>query len=297
MNVDGGRLGEPVPAVWPALAAGRSHFAQQRVPFTIGGVLAGSVQRAHLQALRALGPELFVTERAVEMSSPQGQRNAVLAGINNALRDQGLIKGWREECFDVPALPSAESPASAKEAPLAIIERAAARFWGTLTLGAHATGFVRGKDGRPSHLWLAQRSPNKATDPGLWDNLIGGGVPHGQSPFETLVREGFEEAGLPAGLVGSATAGSVVALLRDVPHGLQREHLHAFDLELPPGLTPQNQDGEVQGFSCLPVQQALALAASDAMTVDASLVTLDFALRHRLCAAPPGAEHFFGAAA
>jgi 8-oxo-dGTP pyrophosphatase MutT (NUDIX family) len=122
-------------------------------------------------------------------------------------------------------------------------------------------------------------------------------VPHGQSPFEALVREGFEEAGLPAGLVSSATAGRVVSLLRDVRHGLQREHLHTFDLELPPGLIPQNQDGEVQGFDCLPVDQALALAASDAMAADAALVTLDFALRHRLCPVPPGAEHFFGAAA
>jgi 8-oxo-dGTP pyrophosphatase MutT (NUDIX family) len=122
-------------------------------------------------------------------------------------------------------------------------------------------------------------------------------VPSGQSPFEALVREGFEEAGLPAGLVGTATAGRVVSLLRDVPFGLQRENLHAFDLELQPGLTPQNQDGEVQGFTCLPVQDALALAASDAMAVDAAVVTLDFALRHGLCPMPPGAEHFFQAAA
>ncbi len=35
-------------------------------------------------------------------------------------------------------------------------------------------------------------------------------------------------------------------------------------------------------FECLPLADALALAAGDRMTVDAALVTLDFALRHAL---------------
>ena len=83
--------------------------------------------------------------------------------------------------------------------PLALIERAAARFWGTLTFGAHANGYVADAQGRPTHLWIARRSTHKATDPGKLDNLVGGGVPHGQTPFETLVREGFEEAGLARG--------------------------------------------------------------------------------------------------
>ncbi|HSW22543.1 MAG TPA: DUF4743 domain-containing protein, partial [Burkholderiaceae bacterium] len=55
-----------------------------------------------------------------------------------------------------------------------------------------------------------------------------------------------------------------------------------YDLALPAGLTPSNQDGEVAELSLHPLPQALALAAGDEMTVDASLVTLDFALRHRL---------------
>ncbi len=53
-------------------------------------------------------------------------------------------------------------------------------------------------------------------------------------------------------------------------------------------MTPVNQDGEVAELRLLPVAQALALASGDDMTTDASLVTLDFALRHRLLAP---AEH------
>ena len=113
------------------------------------------------------------------------------------------------------------------------MERAAARFWGTLTLGAHANGYVADAQGRPTHLWIAQRSFTKATDPGKHDNLIGGGVPDGQSPLQALVREGWEEAGLHPEQMRAAQAGSVLRLQRDIPEGLQHEWLYVFDLPLP----------------------------------------------------------------
>jgi 8-oxo-dGTP pyrophosphatase MutT (NUDIX family) len=167
-------------------------------------------------------------------------------------------------------------------APLATQERAASRFWGTLTLGAHGTGWVAGADGRPSHLWIAQRSFDKATDPGAYDNLVGGGVPLGQTPYETLVREGWEEAGLPAAVMRRATAGRVIRLQRDIAEGLQVECLHSHDLQLGREELPSNQDGEVHAFTLMTVADAVALAAGRTMTVDAALVTLDFVLRHRL---------------
>jgi 8-oxo-dGTP pyrophosphatase MutT (NUDIX family) len=162
------------------------------------------------------------------------------------------------------------------------IERAATRFWGSLTLGAHCNGFVAGVDGRPEHLWIARRALSKPTDPGKLDNLVGGGVPAGQSPRDTVVREAWEEAGLAPPQLQALARGRVLQLLRDIPEGLQREWIHVYDLALPPGLTPCNQDGEVAELSLQTLPQALAMAAGEEMTVDASLVTLDFALRHRL---------------
>jgi len=190
------------------------------------------------------------------------------------LREAGLVRAWRDETYAIVAAPGAP--------PLALIERAAARFWGTLTFGAHCNGYVADDHGRPTHLWTAQRSFSKPTDPGLYDNLIGGGVPAGQSPQETLVREGWEEAGLTAQQMAAAVPGRVMRLWRDIPEGFQHEWLYAFDLRLPPGVSPCNQDGEVASLQLLPVAEALALAATERMTVDAALVTLDFALRHRL---------------
>ena len=144
---------------------------------------------------------------------------------------------------------------------MARTERAAARFWGTLTTGAHANGFVADAHARPTHLWIAQRSPHKSTDPGLHDNLIGGGVAEGQSPLEAHVRKGWEEASLGPSQMACAMAGRVIRVCRDTPEGLRMEDLHSFDLRLPARTTPQNQDGEVARFELLPTAQTLALAA------------------------------------
>ena len=241
-----------------------------RVPFVVAGRTVGSVAVDELPGLQGLHPGLRVAaDRVVLTAQDPG---AALATVNARLRDAGRILAWRDEPFALP------DPADGS--PLASMERAAARFWGTLTLGAHANGYVADAAGRPVALWIARRSPLKATDPGRLDNLVGGGVPWGQSPLETLVREAWEEAGLQPAELQAARAGSVLRLARDIPEGFQQEWLHAFDVELPPGRVPVNEDGEVAGFELLPL--ADALAAVDEMTVDAALVTLDFAARHGL---------------
>ena len=264
-----------MPDHWPALAAA-TRAGRPRVPFRVAGRRVGSVARDALPALHAHRDLLSVQDDGVELAVPAAARDAALARINAALREQGLIVAWRDEAF---ALFDPDT-----RMPLARLERAATRFWGSLTFGAHATGFVAGADSRPSHLWIAQRAPTKATDPGLYDNLVGGGVPRGQTPLETLVREAWEEAGLTPTQAAAARPAGVIELARDIPEGFQHEWLHAYDLELPAGLVPANQDGEVAAFTLLPVADALALAAGPSMTVDAALVTLDFALRHGLIA-------------
>ena len=269
----------------PAVAAARAHEPTRRVPFRLAGQLAGSVLSAHLPALRRWPRWLKVDAAGVELNAAAHDRSAALAAINLELHEKGLIKGWRDETYAVTGLQSGE--------PLARIERAAARFWGTLTCGAHATGYLATDQGRPTHVWIAQRSPNKATDPGLFDNLIGGGVPLGQSPRQALVREAWEEAGLRPEQLTPLQPGRVMHLCRDTPEGLQLEDLHAFDLRLPVGLVPSNQDGEVARFDLLPVADALALARGPAMTVDAALVMLDFAWRHALLAEPSEAAALF----
>lgn len=264
---------------WHAAAAAR-HCVVPRVPFVVGDdgsarpLPAGSVAAAHLEALARWPQALRVDDQRVELTVPAAERDDALAEINQALRRDGLIVAWRDETYPVLALGTRQL--------LATFERAASRFWGTTTFGAHCNGYVADAQGRPTHLWIARRALNKATDPGALDNLIGGGVPHGQSPAETLRREGWEEAGLRPAQLQHLQPGRVVRLARDIAEGFQLEEVSVYDLELPTGLLPRNQDGEVAEHRLLPVDQALAHARGREMTVDAALVTLDFALRRRL---------------
>lgn len=257
--------------------ASASRASVLRQPLAIDGCTVGSVAVAHRPLLHGLPPGLEVGDDLLRLELPAAERDAWFAQANARLREAGAIAGWRGEIYAVV------DPGTL--APLAHIERAASRFWGTLTFGAHANGYLAGDDGRPLRLWLAERSLSKATDPGRLDNLVGGGVPAGQSPWQTLLREGWEEAGLDEAVMRCATPGHLLRLNRDMPHGLQNEWLYGYDLRLPAGVEPRNQDGEVAAFRLLPVGEALALAAAGAMAADAAVVTLDFALRHRLLGA------------
>jgi 8-oxo-dGTP pyrophosphatase MutT (NUDIX family) len=261
-------------AAVPALAAANRAVRPRRAVW-LDGERVGCVAESQLPLLAAEPAAFAIGADRVDIVLPPAGREAALARLHRDWHAQGAILGWRDERY---ALAPLAGPRAGQ--PLLPIERAASRFWGSLTFGAHANGFVRGADGRPAALWIAQRAFSKPTDPGRFDNLVGGGVPLGQPPAEALVREAWEEAGLPAALAARATPVRTLRIERDIPEGLQREWLYAFDLELPAGLVPQNQDGEVQGFRLLPLDEALALALGDTMTVDAALVTLDFAARH-----------------
>lgn len=265
---------------WPALREARLHDAAARVPFTasLGAALVplGAVARAHLAVLRRWPQWLQADDAGVRLSAPREAWFDAFTEMNAALRAEGLVPAWRDEAFTL--FDTAGTPLGVA------LERAATRFWGTLTFGAHCNGYVADASGAPRTLWIARRALTKPTDPGRLDNLIGGGVPHGQSPREAVVREGWEEAGLTPPQMTGLVRGSTVRLLRDIPEGLQREWIEVYDLALPEALTPQNQDGEVGELMRLPIAEALSPRVIGEMTVDAALVTLDFARRRRLLA-------------
>jgi 8-oxo-dGTP pyrophosphatase MutT (NUDIX family) len=259
---------------WNCLNDARRSERGGRWPFLLDGRRAGSIDAAARVALAAW-PQWFREEAggAWALHAEPAQRDVVFAEVNAALRAQGLVRAWRDEPF---ALWNEDG------AVAAVIERASSRFWGAQTLGAHINGYVAGADGRPADLWIARRARNKPTDPGRLDNLVGSGVPHGQTPRQAVCREAWEEAGLRSKELHGLVTGRVIELACDIPEGWQHEWLFVYDLALPPGRVPQNQDGEVAEHQLLPIADALQRAADGEMTTDAALATLDFALRHQL---------------
>lgn len=261
-------------SVVAAGVAARSPFdPAAHLRLLVEGVQVGWLPRRHADILEAIGgvlgpvgPEAAVT-LLPDLAAPDA-RSVALATLARRLADAGQVRGWRNELFAVtPALDAA---------PFAVIERAAARFLGLLTFASHMNGIVAGQRA----MWISRRSPSKAVDPGMWDNLVAGGMPAGSDPLETLVRECDEESGIPPALASQAEAHGVIDVLREIPEGVQWERVYVYDLLLPPDFVPHNRDGEVAEHRHIDPEALLAIMAARAMTVDATLVTLD-ALRRR----------------
>src|SRR5262249_54489703 len=153
---------------------------------------------------------------------------------------------------------------------------------GVRTYAAHVNGFVAAAGG--VKLWFARRSAAKAIDPGMLDNLVGGGIAAGASVADTVVRESWEGAGIGAAIARPAQPPGALRLKRALPDGLQDETIYIHDLALSAEFRPANQDGEAVEHRLVDLRGATALIAArdgpDVVTVDASLVTLDFLLRH-----------------
>ena len=217
-----------------------------------------------LPGLRASGHGLSLTLEDVTQQ---------LHAIHLICARKGALRGWRGEAVDVLDW--------AGVLCLGHMERAAARFWGSHTRAVHLNAWVRCDDGHGLRLWLARRADSKATDPGLWDNLVAGGLGPQENPMAGLRREAQEEAGLDLALAHQIHSGPTFTVDHPVEEGWQRESLHVVDAQLPLDFRPVNQDGEVQAFDLLDQVGALRLALSGQMTADAARVTLDFLRRHR----------------
>jgi 8-oxo-dGTP pyrophosphatase MutT (NUDIX family) len=229
--------------------------------------------RPALGARLARWPDLFESSASevhlARRLSTSEARSEALARVVRALADEELVGGWRNENYAISTAPAGPT--------LFCIERAAVRPFGLPSLAVHVNG-IAASDRKM--LWIARRSRDKGTDPGMLDNLVGGGVGAGLSPQETLVKEAWEEAGIEAALARGATRGGTVRIMREVPEGVQSETILVHDLALPPDFRPRNQDGEVAEFRLAPAEEVLALARdTEEFTLDAALVTLDHFLR------------------
>ena len=192
-------------------------------------------------------------------------RAAMLQDCALRLRDAGMVRGWRDEQLAVRASPDTE--------PLASIERAACRTLGITTTAVHLNAFTPAGE-----LIVARRAAHKQIDPGLWDNLVGGMVPAGETELEALAREAQEEAGLEIdGL--ALTRGGRVLVTRHVPEGFQSEIVQVFDALLPDGLSLRNQDGEVAAIERRSTTTVVESIERDEFTLESALVTLDGLLR------------------
>ena len=259
----------------PAIIAARRFDAAAHAPFFIGEERVGWIRRFDVDALRPW-PEVFeIGAHAVRLHPSLASveaRTGALATVIAALHADGKIPGWRDETYAIRN--------DFDAAPLAFIERAASRFFGTMTYAVHLNGIVKYRDKLPQ-LWIARRSDTKATDPGMLDNVVAGGIGWGYELMPTLVKECWEEAGMSAGIAQTAERGRTLHVLQSLPEGTQAEQIFVYDVSLPPDFTPRNQDGEVGEHRLAGIEEVARWIEEGKLTVDASLATLDCLLRRQ----------------
>jgi len=256
-----------------ALAPPRGRYR----PLRIEGHNAGWLDDGRAGQLASMRGVFAVDEhgvRFVDRLDNEERRTEAIAGIARELAEAGELSAWRDERYAVARDLGA--------APWFLLERAAARYFGIHTHAVHVNGVVR--DGAAVRMWIARRSPAKSIDPGMLDNLVGGGIAAGQTIATTLVKEASEEAGMPVPLASQAQSAGSVHICREQPDGLQHETIFAHDLWLPSDFLPAATDGEVVEHRLVTLPEAARLIAADegaeAVTVDASVVILDFLMRH-----------------
>jgi 8-oxo-dGTP pyrophosphatase MutT (NUDIX family) len=115
----------------------------------------------------------------------------------------------------------------------------------------------------------------------MLDNVVAGGIGWGLGIEATIAKECWEEAGIDAALAALAVSGRTFHVLQSLPEGTQAEQIFVYDLPLPAEFIPHNQDGEVSEHRLARIDEVARWIEEGAMTVDASLATLDSLLRHR----------------
>ncbi len=233
-----------------------------RVPLWGGGARIGSVEPACLSRLRVEGLRAGAPHGAAGWTL-EGPLTESLDRLARALRDDGQVRAWRNEQLAVRA-PDGRV--------LASVERGVVRLLGIETEAVHLLGLA--PDGRH---WAQQRALDKADDPGLWDTMVGGMVPAGESVDGALARETGEEAGLALPQLRDLQLGGWVRTERPhatTPGGYVVERLAWYRCTVPEGVAPVNQDGEVAQFRRMAADELRQRLLADEFTVDAALMML-----------------------
>ena len=249
--------------------------------FEVEGTAVGRITGAMAKSLAGWGDHFDFADGVVSFrcgGAPFSERNRVFAAILEGLVDEGVITHLHGEQY--PATPGG------REEAVMLIDRAAAPYFGIRAFGQHVNGYVR--EGGEIKVWVGRRARDRRNFPGKLDNMAAGGLPYGVPLRENLLKECWEEAGIPAELAASAVPTGTVTYNALGATGLKPDTLYCYDLELPPGFRPRCTDGEVEEFFLWSTDALMAaLEREGEFKLNCGLVNLDFLIRHGLI----GPEH------
>ncbi|XP_078432265.1 nudix hydrolase 20, chloroplastic-like [Wolffia australiana] len=282
LSSDGGRVSDLAGYFERVRCCNRgSENKDEFLPFLVEEQTVGYIHPSFVDQLKSFS-DVFI----LKPGNDKGSRNATFITLHPLLRSSeertmavgdvikamgSRIPGIRNELYPVSS--SFGQPAFFS------LERAAAPYFGIKAYGVHMNGYVEKEDKR--YLWIAKRSNNKPTYPGMLDHLVAGGLPHGISCKENIIKECQEEAGIPESISRRAVpVGAVSYVDIDGPR-YKRDVLFCYDIRLPQEFVPKNEDGEVESFKLVPVEKvASIIRQGEFFKPNCALVIIDFLFRH-----------------
>ena len=255
-------------------------------PFLVGNERIGWIRRDRLPLLMKF-PDVFDISakavRVVDRLRDFKARGAGMKHVGEALVADGHVPPFRQELFAAVSDWGRE--------PCFELDRGLLPFFGIKGFGVHLNGYFRDANGLG--MWIGHRSATKKVDPLKLDNVVAGGIASGHGVFETLIKEGAEEAAMPPELLERAEPVGEIRYRLEIPEGMRDDVLFLYDLEVPDDFVPENTDGEFDYFERMSASRCLELVATtDLFKFNVNLTIIDFALRHGLiCEDAP--EHGF----
>lgn len=175
---------------------------------------------------------------------------------------------------------------------LAHVNRSTAPYLGIDSVGVHLNCYVR-HNNVIQGVWLAKRAATKSHHPNYWDTTVAGGQPHNLSLYDNIVKEAYEEAGVPSQWLRNDVSNEAfsdhthdpltMTTAKEDGSCMKRSFYYSFDLEVPDEWQPTPVDGEVQQFKLYSMEELdNELRFGESLRPAMRAVLLDFMIRHEL---------------
>ncbi|GIK03867.1 hypothetical protein Aspvir_007942 [Aspergillus viridinutans] len=258
--------------------------------FKVQGIDAtlGYVQNTLVQSISWPKEHWIIDSGAIILLNPPGNasstRTQIIHDSINRMIEAGykdILKGWRNERFPVYG-PGGDM--------ILEIERSASALFGIVTSGVQMLCYV--KDAKGIRLWIAKRSMQKQTYPGMLDCTAAGALSAGESPRSAMILEATEEASIEREIIENGMRyvgaisyfhmkGSSIALSEGASTAvLLPEVEYLYELQLDEGIVPRPKDSEVEDFRLWNVDQVLVALGRGMFKPNSAVVVIDFFIRH-----------------
>ena len=166
------------------------------------------------------------------------------------------------------------------------MERLAAPLFGIVTYGVQLLAYRDDADG--ISVWIARRTKTKKTFPNMLDSTVGGSLPIGETPFQCLIRESWEEALIPKQMVKDLAKACGTVNYVDIYDSrgggevglLTPEVQFAYETKLMANFISKQGDNEAQEIMLLSIGGIEKALGNGEFTPANGYIVLDFFVRH-----------------